>query len=127
MQREGYSPPSVTGLEERPQPAALCTRTVTDQFGMKSTEKEAVSVVPETVWVKLPPPSLAVIGIWDWSIGLSMESLLRGRGGVFFARIVPNQERLNHIIVIRHCPFPADAIETGDKAVLYSLFVGCGV
>ena len=29
-----YRPPSVTGLDEWPQPTALCACTVTDQFGM---------------------------------------------------------------------------------------------
>jgi hypothetical protein len=35
------------------------------------TTKLAVRVDPATVWVKVPPPSLPLIVIWYWSIGLS--------------------------------------------------------
>lgn len=58
-----YKPPSVTGVEDGPQPAALCACTVTVQFGIKSTVKYVVSVVPSTVCVNVPAPSLPVIVI----------------------------------------------------------------
>jgi len=44
---------------------------MTVQSGMKSTTKLAVSVVPDTVCVNVPPPSLPVIKTSYWSIGLS--------------------------------------------------------
>ncbi len=58
-----YKPPSLTGVEDGPQPAALCACTVTVQFGIKSTAKYVVSVVPPTVCVNVPAPSLPVIVI----------------------------------------------------------------
>jgi len=58
-----YKPPSVTGVEDRLHPAALCACTVTVQFGIKSTVKYVVSVVPSTVCVNVPAPSLPVIVI----------------------------------------------------------------
>src|SRR5690242_1676361 len=58
-----YKPPSLTGVEAGPHPAALCACTVTVQFGMKSTLKYVVSVDPSTVCVSVPAPSLPVIVI----------------------------------------------------------------
>jgi hypothetical protein len=48
----------------------LCACTVTDQFGMWSTVKLAVNVVPDTVCVEVPALSLPVIVTRYWSIGL---------------------------------------------------------
>ena len=57
--------------DQGPQPTALCARTVTDQSGISLTIKLAVSVVPDTICVKVPPPSLPLIVISYWSTGLS--------------------------------------------------------
>ncbi|HZQ47213.1 MAG TPA: hypothetical protein VFC07_09385, partial [Verrucomicrobiae bacterium] len=65
----GYKPPSVTGADKGPQPKALCPCTFTVQFGTQSTVKLAVSVVPDTVWVNVPAPSLPVIVILYSSTG----------------------------------------------------------
>ena len=48
----------------------MCACTVTDQFGMQSTVKLAVIVVPDTVCLEEPAPSLPVIVTRYWSIGL---------------------------------------------------------
>ena len=65
-----YRPPSVTTLDEAPHPKELCACTVSDQFGVQSTVKLAVSVVPDTVCVDVPMPSLPVMVTRYWSIGL---------------------------------------------------------
>jgi len=46
-----YKPPNVIGVDDGPQPAALCACTVTDQPGLESAVKYAVSVAPDTVCV----------------------------------------------------------------------------
>ena len=71
MESEVYVPPSTIGVDDGPQPTALWARTVIVQSGMSLTENLAVSVVPDTVCVNVPPPSSPMIVIWYWSIGLS--------------------------------------------------------
>lgn len=66
------SPPNVTGTDVAPHPTALCACTRTVQFGPKSTTNDVVNVAPETVFVSAePPPSLGVMVMRYWSIGLS--------------------------------------------------------
>ena len=61
----------MTLAEFGPQPMSLCARTVIDQSGVQSTVKLAVSVVPDTVCLKVPAPSLPLIVISYWSTWLS--------------------------------------------------------
>jgi len=73
-----------------PHPAALCARTVTDQLGLESTLKYAISVVPEIVCVSVPAVSLAVMVTRYWSTGLlpglaasQMATSVLGPGSAF--------------------------------------------
>lgn len=71
------------GVDQGLHPAALCARTVTVQFGIESTLKYAVRVVPETVCVDVPAPSLPLM-----TISYSSTGLFPGRAAFQVAMIV---------------------------------------
>ena len=98
----------------------MCAFTVTDQFGMSSTEKLAVNVVPDTVCVTVPPPSLPVIVTVYWSIGL-LPGTAAGQVAMMVS-VVPEGSGFDQVAVT---PVGADgATVAGDVVTLMGAEAG---